>query len=528
MEKATRFINIKDFQKRYSLSNKDMAGICQCSLPTVQKWRSGEVGVSGAAQQLMRLLEAVAAGDPVELRDWLARINRPVGDAPRAGESAELAELESSMSKVVDRLELMLQHRRKERELAESEARYRAMVESQEHPVCRWLPDTTLTHVNAAYARLYGQPGESLLGRPWLEFIPEDKRAGLRILVSDIVRRGEPETMLHESVASDGSIRILEWRGITVKNERGDVVELHSVGHDRTELLRLRAEQALSARYREALLELCDRAVVVFDGDGRLIEANERFREDFGGGPEAGTLRGMLPQLQWPHFRRLLARLQEADMLRYRVKAGNGLFVMTVRVLQLASLGNRYIAMVNPEDATAAKPVMQARLAHEAVLEGGVQQGFLDRKARRKVLAEMAGLGRQVGVGRVYVFTLDEAAGLFDNVLEWCAPGVEPQIDDLQRIQMEAYPWWIKRISAQQWIQVEDTAKLPRTANSERELLMAQGISALLVAPVVAGGKAVGFAGFDETRDTRVWHQQEKAALEAFTGQVAALLQAAG
>ncbi len=521
---ATPAPDIKEFQKRYSLSNKDMAAVCQCSLPTVQKWRSGEVGVSGAAQQLMRLLDAVADGDPVELREWLARINRPVGQAARSGESAELAELESSMSRVVDRLELMLQNRRKERELAESEARYRSIVESQEEPVCRWLPDTTLTYVNAAYARLYGDSRESLIGRQWMDFVPEDKRAGLRILVSDLVRRGELETMQHETVARDGSIRIIQWRDIPVKNERGEVVELHSVGRDQTELLQLRAEHALTARYRELLLTLCGSAVAVFDDNGRVLEANERFREDIGGGETAKALGEILPQLQWPPLRRLLARLQPADVLRHRVKAGERLFLMTVRLLQRTSSGARYIAVIRPEEAPA-KPELQARLAHEAVLEGGVQEGFLERRARRRVLGEMAALGRQVGVCRVYAFIIDEAAGLFDNVLEWCAPGVEPQIDELQRIQLEAYPWWIKRILGRQWIVVEDTSKMPRTARSERELLVAQGIRAVLAAPIVVAGKAVGFVGFDETHDTRIWHQQEKAALEAFTGRLADLLE---
>ena len=68
--------NIKAFQERYSLANKDIAQICKCSLPTIQKWRSGEVPVSGAAEQLMRLLDISAEGGSNALRETLMRISQ--------------------------------------------------------------------------------------------------------------------------------------------------------------------------------------------------------------------------------------------------------------------------------------------------------------------------------------------------------------------------------------------------------------------------------------------------------------------
>ena len=62
------------------------------------------------------------------------------------------------------------------RRLRESEERYRSLVEAQPDPICRFLPDTTLTFVNRAYAQFYGREPEELIGRRWLDFAAKDER----------------------------------------------------------------------------------------------------------------------------------------------------------------------------------------------------------------------------------------------------------------------------------------------------------------------------------------------------------------
>src|SRR5512144_1452033 len=61
------------------------------------------------------------------------------------------------------------------RRLRESEQRYRNLVEAQPDPICQFLPDTTLTFVNRAYAQ-YGREPEELIGRRWLDFAPRGER----------------------------------------------------------------------------------------------------------------------------------------------------------------------------------------------------------------------------------------------------------------------------------------------------------------------------------------------------------------
>jgi PAS domain S-box-containing protein len=509
-------MNIRQFQKQYSLSNKDMAQVCRCSLPTIQKWRSGEVSPSGSTQQLINLLHSSCEGSPTRLREVLSRMNQSIGSTPQEPDG-ELKQLESSMTKVMNRLELMLEARRKERELLESEARYRSMVESQDDPVCRWKPDTTLTFVNEAYARLYSTFGTDLIGKKWLDFIPPARRNYVETLVSDIVRRGEPEVMNHESVDKDGVVHYQEWRDIPIKNERGDVVEFHSVAHDRTDLVNALKEKDELGSMLEGLMTLSPHPVVVFDAQGRLLRMNDLFRDKLCANRNPTLLGKVFPELQQKRFARLLLRLSDSDHILYRVRQETTQKIFRAKAISLEAGREKFIGIVEELQSADPGELTRVRLASEGVIGGGrAPASFLQGAVQSAVIAGMESLAEATRADRVYVFSLDDKTQVFDNVLEWCRKGVAAHIDELQRIPYEDYNWWIKRIKGNKWINIEDTLKMPRTALNEQQVLRAQGICSVLVAPLEAEGKIVGFAGLDHNDTPRLWHNQEIDALKKF------------
>ena len=127
--------------------------------------------------------------------------------------------------------------------LRNSEKRYRAIVESQEDAVCRWLPDTTLTYANARYRELFGLSEGTVSGRRWIEFIPESERDAVARTYKELAATPRKLSYEHPVGLGDGSVRWFLWVDVPLLDENGRCIEFQSVGRDVTE--RKRSEEAL-------------------------------------------------------------------------------------------------------------------------------------------------------------------------------------------------------------------------------------------------------------------------------------------
>ena len=125
----------------------------------------------------------------------------------------------------------------------------------------------------------------------------------------------------------------------------------------------------------------------------------------------------------------------------------------------------------------------------------------------------MAAIGGFIGVDRAYVFRIAETGATMDNTHEWCAPGIEPQIANLQDIPIEMFPWWMDQLRRGENIHIPALSELPPDAAAEREILDLQGIQSLIVVPLTLGRELAGFLGFDAVRIAKRWTDDDIALL---------------
>jgi PAS domain S-box-containing protein len=112
--------------------------------------------------------------------------------------------------------------------------------------ICRYLPDTTLTYVNDAYCARFG-PRDTLLGRGFLELLPEAEREPALRHVESLIAHPRIETWEHEVLLPDRSTGWQEWLDFVIVGNDGTVIELQGIGRDITE--RKRHERSLAAQY---------------------------------------------------------------------------------------------------------------------------------------------------------------------------------------------------------------------------------------------------------------------------------------
>ena len=153
-----------------------------------------------------------------------------------------------------------------------SEQRYRDVVENQAELICRFLADTTLTFVNERFCRHFDRPRAALIGRRFVEFVPEDARGEVlaRAAAAFALPRSDNVCAWELALFSpDGSRAVQVWSGRPIVDPDGRVVEVQASGRDVT-AQRL-AEQSLRER-DEALRTSRDR---IQELAGRLMTAQE-------------------------------------------------------------------------------------------------------------------------------------------------------------------------------------------------------------------------------------------------------------
>ena len=194
-----------------------------------------------------------------------------------------LKESENRYRKAFEQLnDEMKERRRIEAALRDSEESYRALVESMQALICRFLPDGTLTFVNSAYCRYFDKTREELVGKNFFQFIPQKEQIKVRNHFESLTREKPVVRYEHRVLAPDGELRWQTWTDHAIFDNSGTLQQYQSIGLDITELKK--TEQALresEERFRE-LAELMPETIFEMDLTGTLTFVNRNAYNYFG------------------------------------------------------------------------------------------------------------------------------------------------------------------------------------------------------------------------------------------------------
>lgn len=113
-------------------------------------------------------------------------------------------------------------------------------------------------------------------------------------------------------------------------------------------------------------------------------------------------------------------------------------------------------------------------------------------------------VGEYVGADRAYRIMYDFDACLCDNTHEWCAAGISPEIDNLQRIPIADIPFFVNVHKTGLPFHLQRVSDLPE-GHALRAILEPQGVQSLLAIPLMDRRDCLGFIGFDSVRSLRYW-----------------------
>jgi PAS domain S-box-containing protein/diguanylate cyclase (GGDEF)-like protein len=247
-------------------------------------------------------------------------------DAMKAGASdyvmkKSLARLAPALERELNETQMRAAHRQAQRDLVESEERFRQMAENI-HDVF-FLIDTDSNHmlyVSRAYEEIWGLSCESAYANPksWTRAIHPEDRASARESYNKGMLAGGFEYE-YRIVRPDGSIRWIEAKGFPVRDVDGRIVRVTGIAKDITNRKQAARNLHESERRFSDLMETVELISLMLDGEARITYCNEyllrltgwRREEVIGGSWYEIFMPGETRDMK-PVFAALLANLPEA------------------------------------------------------------------------------------------------------------------------------------------------------------------------------------------------------------------------
>ncbi|MBL8351001.1 MAG: PAS domain S-box protein [Burkholderiaceae bacterium] len=139
--------------------------------------------------------------------------------------------------------------------LAQSEARYRAIVEDQSELISVADPDGTLRFVNAAYARHFDMTPQRMVGRNLLDFVDDADRAAVAAHLASLRQSGAAAGGINRMRSAAAAARWVSWVNRPLLGAGGAVQAIQSVGRDITEQHQAQEAWRAALAERETLLK---------------------------------------------------------------------------------------------------------------------------------------------------------------------------------------------------------------------------------------------------------------------------------
>ena len=190
--------------------------------------------------------------------------------------STFLAEIRSSyfnengIDLIVDNVRNISEQLDKENKLIENEKRYRALVDTQQDLICRWLPDTTSTFVNQVFLQLLNKKEGDFIGKKWISNFHGETLKRCQQHVENLLIGKQAAIFELEIYDYQGQKHYIQWLDTPIFDSSNQVIEIQGVGRDITEI-KSREQELIKLK---TAIEQIGASIVITDIYGVIQYAN--------------------------------------------------------------------------------------------------------------------------------------------------------------------------------------------------------------------------------------------------------------
>lgn len=315
------------------------------------------------------------------------------------------------------------ERKRAERQLRESEQRYKLLANNSSDMIARIRQDCTLAYISPAVSKVLGYEPEDVLNHPMTDLIAPQDREHCREMVSGLLAGEDRASVPFRGLRSDGSEVWLESKAQLLIDEFG-TRELLCVTRDITERRRLE-EQIAQAQRLEAIGRLAggiahdfNNILTVINGYAEILET--RFAPDDPASKhvasilEAGRRAAQLTRQLLTYSRRQLVKRGQVNLNDVVGKIELLLRPLMGEDIDLICKLDPQIGMIEGDEIQFEQMVMNLAInARDAMPEGGV----LTVQTEHVVFAQWELRPRNLSAGRYVKFVVsDTGVGMDESV----------------------------------------------------------------------------------------------------------------
>ena len=124
----------------------------------------------------------------------------------------------------------------------------------------------------------------------------------------------------------------------------------------------------------------------------------------------------------------------------------------------------------------------------------------------RQINSTLASVGKLLKSDRSYIFLIDYEKNEINNAWEWCAEGIETQLEKLQNLPLDTFPWVMNKLYNLESIVIPDIDDLPKQAEALHKTLDEQDIKSAILVPISGQDSVIGFWGIDAVHEKKIWN----------------------
>lgn len=172
-------------------------------------------------------------------------------------------------------------YKRLESVLIESEKKYREIIQNVNSIILKWNNKGEITFINEFGKKYFGYSEDELIGKNVVgTIVPEVESTGrdLQEMMKRIIENPQAfEKNINENITKDGRRVWISWANKAILDEKGEIIEVFSVGTDITDRLKIEEELKFYKTHLEELVKKRTEQLEVLNKE--LQNANEKLKE---------------------------------------------------------------------------------------------------------------------------------------------------------------------------------------------------------------------------------------------------------